>query len=374
MGTNVYNIKGVLRHPHGQKWKALKRIGAGDILEGRDNIMREVFRITKLRRLPIPTATLINILTKSRGVCTREEWSKVFDKVSERVYRRVGIRLPRTLSIPYPASPNVDLRPLKDSVHNFIHQAPLPPLIRRYLVSCVHYVAKGGTRVTNLLCSSKFKHTWEWLEKERSRPCNCHKVKDIAKHHGCISTRDKKDWKTLFGHNSTILGQNIKNRLLIGTSELNKQVVKAALKLGKATNLCKTGVDMLTSELYERVQTIYKEASKIIPPHADPQKIDTAAREWKKRFIILPIDKNSGRPWVMCRCLFLNLLLEKFSDKNQFDLIHKYPTPKDAIDGTMDLLKNLARKHGLSEKFSFSPSKAPPPTRSSTQKTSRKKR
>ena len=39
MGSNVYNIKGVLKHVHGQKWKALKRIGAGDILEGRVNIM-----------------------------------------------------------------------------------------------------------------------------------------------------------------------------------------------------------------------------------------------------------------------------------------------------------------------------------------------
>ena len=99
MGSNVYNIKGVLKHAHGQKWKALKRIGAGDILEGRVNIMREVIRVIKLRRLPIPTATLINILTKSRGVCTREEWNRVFDKVSDRVHRRLGVRIPRTLSI-----------------------------------------------------------------------------------------------------------------------------------------------------------------------------------------------------------------------------------------------------------------------------------
>ena len=62
----------------------------------------------------------------------------------------------------------------------------------------------------------------------------------------------------------------------------------------------------------------------------------------------------------MCRCLFLNLLLEKFYDKDQFEFVCKYPTPKDAIDGTMDLLANLAKKHGLSDKFSFSPSKAPP--------------
>ena len=103
MGSNVYNIKGVLKHAHGQKWKALKRIGAGDILEGRDNIMREVTRIIKLRRLPIPTATLINIFIKSRGVCTREEWSRAFDKVSERVYRRLGITMDGSMSIMLPS-------------------------------------------------------------------------------------------------------------------------------------------------------------------------------------------------------------------------------------------------------------------------------
>ena len=229
MGQNVYNIKGVIKHARGQKWKALKRIGAGDILEGRENILREVTRIITLRRLPIPTATLINFLVKARGVCTREVWGRVFDKVNERVYRRLGIRLPRSLTIPYPASPEVDIKPLKETIQCFIHQAPLPPLLRHYLSGCVKYVAKGGSRLTNILCASKFKHSWEWMEKERSRPCNCGNKEDIAKHKGCISTRHHEDWKSLFGRESSILNQNIRNRLLVGVQDLNKQLVKAAL-------------------------------------------------------------------------------------------------------------------------------------------------
>ena len=123
------------------------------------------------------------------------------------------------------------------------------------------------------------------MEKERNRPCNCHKVKGIAELQGCISTRDQKDWKALFGHNSTILGQKIENRRLIGIGDWNKQLAKAALELGKATNLRKTGLDMLTSESCEHTQTIYQAAVQVTPPHADPQLIDLAAREWKKRFI-----------------------------------------------------------------------------------------
>ena len=67
MGTNVYNIKGVLRHPHGQKWKALKRIGAGDILEGRNNIMREVTRIIKLLSLCCETCLIISFQPPPTG-------------------------------------------------------------------------------------------------------------------------------------------------------------------------------------------------------------------------------------------------------------------------------------------------------------------
>ena len=93
-------------------------------------------------------------------------------------------------------------------------------------------------------------------------------MSNVTKHRGCISTRDEKYWKLLFGNNSKILGQNIKNRLLIDSKELNKLLVKAALKLGKATNLCKTGMDMLTSALYGHTQTIYSAAIKeTSPPH-----------------------------------------------------------------------------------------------------------
>ena len=102
----------------GQKWKVLKKVGARDILEGRESIMREVTRIIKLRRLPTPTAALVNVLTKLRGVCTRDERSKTFDKVNERVYWRLCVQLPRTLSIPYPASPKW---------YHLKYHPPIPP-------------------------------------------------------------------------------------------------------------------------------------------------------------------------------------------------------------------------------------------------------
>ena len=62
----------------------------------------------------------------------------------------------------------------------------------------------------------------------------------------------------------------------------------------------------------------------------------------------------------MCRRLFLNLLHEKFTDKEQFEKILDYPTLKDAAQGAMNLIAALATKHGIKEKFSFTPSKAPP--------------
>ena len=54
------------------------------------------------------------------------------------------------------------------------------------------------------------------------------------------------DGKSLFGGKSNIVDQNIRNRLLVGVQDLNKQLVKAALKLGKATTMCPTVMDLLT--------------------------------------------------------------------------------------------------------------------------------
>ena len=62
----------------------------------------------------------------------------------------------------------------------------------------------------------------------------------------------------------------------------------------------------------------------------------------------------------MCCCLFLNLLLEFFSNKEQFHLVHEHPSPQEAAEGAMNLIKNLPTKHGLEGIFSFSPGKAPP--------------
>ena len=148
---------------------------------------------------------------------------------------------------------------------------------------------------------------------------------------------------------------------MIDVKELNKQLVKKALKLGKANNMGKIRFDLFTSSLYAHTQKTYHATVNINPlPKADPTRIDLEAREWKKCFVILLMDKNGGHPWVMSRHLFLNLLHDKFSDKGQFEHVQEYPTPKDTSEGTMRLIANLASKHGLREKFSFTPGKAPP--------------
>ena len=62
----------------------------------------------------------------------------------------------------------------------------------------------------------------------------------------------------------------------------------------------------------------------------------------------------------MCRRLFLKLPHEKFSNKEQFELEHEYPTPKEAAEGTMKLTLTLATKHVIKENVSLTPRKAPP--------------
>ena len=53
---------------------------------------------------------------------------------------------------------------------------------------------------------------------------------------------------------------------MVGVQDLNKQLVKAALKLGnvEATEMCSTGMDLLTSSLHAQTHVIYQDL--VTPP------------------------------------------------------------------------------------------------------------
>ena len=75
----------------------------------------------------------------------------------------------------------------------------------------------------------------------------------MSKHEGCVSTRAEKDWKYFFGlgsqvftswgHKSQVGTHNVRNRLIVERSNLNEQVVKAGVRIGKVTKLGATGKD-----------------------------------------------------------------------------------------------------------------------------------
>ena len=59
-------------------------------------------------------------------------------------------------------------------------------------------------------------------------------------------------------------------------------------------------------------------------------------------------------------CNNLRQLLENFSKKDQFHLVREFSSPQEANEGTMNVIRNLAKKHGLDKKIRFTPGKAPP--------------
>jgi hypothetical protein len=171
---------------------------------------------------------------------------------------------------------------------------------------------------------------------------------------GGVSARTPKDWGALFGKESAhILSQNIRNRLLVENTVVCGAMVKAALRIAKHLRLGREGVDIVTQLLVGEVKGMLLRAEEGTPEWGKAEAVRSLGRFMKKDFVALPVDKNGGRPWVMCKRLFYKIVREKFMDTSQFHLEGEGATCEEASALAMAILKRGAGDNDLLHKFLF---------------------
>ena len=71
-----------------------------------------------------------------------------------------------------------------------------------------------------------------------------------------------------------------------------------------------------------------------------------AKRCINRQFVVLPLDKNPGRPIVVCRKLYYNLLQSAYGDTAPFEPIADFSTVERASKYTLQVLKQRASNMG----------------------------
>ena len=95
----------------------------------------------------------------------------------------------------------------------------------------------------------------------------------------------------------------------------------------------------LTGKLYDTV-------AQGVPATMQRDHLLTAKRCINRQFVVLPLDKNPGRPIVVCRKLYHNLLLSSYGDTTQFEPIADFSTVERASQYTLGVLKQRAGNMG----------------------------
>ena len=98
----------------------------------------------------------------------------------------------------------------------------------------------------------------------------------------------------------------------------------------------------LTTKLYHMV------AGKV-PESLQREHLLSAKRHINRRFVVVPLDKNPGRPIVVCRKLYHNLPLQAYGDECQFECVADLPTVKQASKFAPGVL--YARAEHMSQHF-----------------------
>ena len=74
-------------------------------------------------------------------------------------------------------------------------------------------------------------------------------------------------------------------------------------------------------------------------------------RAWQDKFVFLPVDKNPGKPWLMCRRLLYCYVLLLYSYAEQFECLHTCNPIRQAEEKAMELPREAAGQYALDRHF-----------------------
>ena len=200
----------------------------------------------------------------------------------------------------------------------------------------------------NVLCTKGTNLTWEQLQLHAVALCQCASCpENIPRVQGCVAVRHAGHLRQLLPSVADSLLQNMSNFVLGSIDVYTQQTRQAAWRAVRAcpslpiswrSSVVQDAVH-LTSKLYDTVP-------QGVPATMQRDHLLKGKRCINRQFVVLPLDKNPGRPIAVCRKLYYNLLLSSYGDTTQFEPIADFSTLEGASKYTLQVLKKRAGNMG----------------------------
>ena len=150
----------------------------------------------------------------------------------------------------------------------------------------------------------------------------------------------------MFGPTANILLQDMRREVVPPWYRCRHMITKNLSQLlGKIP--VQGDASALYTEALSHVKTAWSFERLAQPWHCREEVIRDFVACQGEHFVFLPCDKNVGKCMVICKRLYLQKILQIYSDAKQFEVICDFETPKEATKYATSLIQEQARACGV---------------------------
>ena len=359
-GSQVYNIQHT-RWRTGKRWHSL----CDEPLPKHALTTSEVTalihqQLNRPRRGQSPN-DLLQLWLAAGGV-SKPLKQRLGHRLREVAKARVHMHLPARIPIPYPVHNSVDLSCLKSTVRDIINHLPIPKLVRAYLQTVVCFVARRQQPVGRALFTQGTALTKEQLHKRASMQCACASLPDsLPRVQGCVCVRSGPQLKRVVPALAPTLCQNMKNAALGNRKYFQDACNQACARLHKSfPGIASDWKYWTRNALHRAMDHMLDTAESETPTYMHQHHLEQVREKLSKQWEWIPVDKNPGKGFLVCKTLYAKLLEKIFYDPVQFEPVASLNSKTDAMNLAKDLLFRNAMRCDVEHFFKSSGKTAAP--------------
>ena len=316
-------------------------------------IRRLAYDEIRRQRTHTSSRLLLQLLLDSKRHIDPDKHAMLLHKVRHKLWQRCKVRVPSTITVPYPVGNETSLRKLKHAYRVVLGRSGLPQSTVEYIESVTRFVGKRGPTVTEILSSRATKWTWDEIQYYAAQPCQCHERTGVTKIDNCIFVRDPAQQTLIHENKATILNQNAKNCTIPTWETMYEAMSNTIKQLGRVSGPQREQVrEGAYITFMEDLSDMWRRAKQQVPPHLHAGLLQEFTTDAHRRGLMFTaVDKNAGKIATICRKLYCQKLLNTFQDKNQFRKITTLPTTEEAREVCTTRMWRAARRFGLDDQW-----------------------
>ena len=319
---------------------------------------------TLIQKRGVSLADLIFARSRGKRLMTKHLFACLEQRLLQLTQSRTGRKLPRAITFPYPPShdPAEASKAVLELLHAVYQDLPVPPAIKEYLRSVTRLVGKRAHSLADVLCTKGTGKSWDELRAQSQATCQCAQLHPhLPRVSDCVVVRTMHGIRCLNPTWAPFLGQCLGNSVIGSKDTYLQWAVKASHKLANSCPFFPPEWRNTLTLQFKRIMSVtYDNAVRNLPDCPRLDRITAVKRDIYRSMVILPLDKNGGKPVLLCKRLYAQLLIEQYSDEKQFSVIADCQSPAQATATAMQLIYQNAVQYRIAPHIRMGKRYAPP--------------